>query len=92
MHFPGFSVDAVEFLQHEREGVRAIGLDAPSLDFGPSSEYSAHRSWLPSGRFGIENLKDLDQIAPRGALLIVGAPRLHGGSGAPARILALDDR
>ncbi|MGZ6617227.1 MAG: cyclase family protein, partial [Solirubrobacteraceae bacterium] len=54
MHFPGFSVEAVEYLQHERPGVRAIGLDAPSLDFGPSTEYPAHRSWLPSGRFGIE--------------------------------------
>jgi kynurenine formamidase len=92
MHFPGFSVESVEYLRHERPGVRAIGLDTPSLDFGPSTEYPAHRSWLPSGRFGIENLKNLHELAPAGMLLIVGAPSLRGGSGGPARVLAIDDR
>jgi kynurenine formamidase len=90
MHFPGFSADTVEYLTEERPAVRAIGLDAPSLDFGPTSDYPAHRSWLSSGRFGIENLTNLEQLAPSGTLLIVGAPPLHGGSGAPARVLAID--
>jgi kynurenine formamidase len=90
MHFPGFSVEAVEYLKDERPAVRAIGLDAPSLDFGPTSNYPAHQSWLPAGRFGIENLKNLEQLAPSGTLLFVGAPALEGGSGGPARVLAID--
>jgi len=90
MHFPGFSGEALEYLKEERPGVRAIGLDAPSLDFGPSSDYPAHRSWLPSGRFGIENLTNLELLAPSGTVLVVGAPPFDGGSGGPARVLAIE--
>jgi kynurenine formamidase len=42
--------------------VRAIGIDTASLDIGATSELPAHVSWLPSGRFGIENLANLDRI------------------------------
>jgi kynurenine formamidase len=89
MHAPGFSPELTEFLKAERPGVRAIGLDTASLDIGASPDFPAHASWLPSGRYGIENLANLDQLPPSGALLIVGAPALHQGSGGPSRILAL---
>jgi kynurenine formamidase len=89
MHAPGFSSELTDFLKHERPGVRAIGLDTASLDIGASSDFPAHASWLPSGRYGIENLANLDQLPPSGAVLIVGAPSLAGGSGGPSRILAL---
>jgi kynurenine formamidase len=89
MHTPGFSPEATEFLQAERPGVRAIGLDVGSLDIGPSTTFPAHVSWLPSGRYGIENLARLGELPPAGALVVVGAPRFAGGSGGPARILAL---
>jgi kynurenine formamidase len=89
MHTPGFDPDATEFLKMERPQVRAIGIDTSSLDIGATSEFPAHVSWLPSGRFGIENLANLDRIPPAGALAIVGAPTFEGGSGGPARVLAL---
>jgi kynurenine formamidase len=89
LHMPGLSPEATEFLQAERPGVRAIGLDAASLDIGPSTTFPAHVSWLPSGRYGIENLARLDELPPAGALVIVGAPTFAGGSGGPSRILAL---
>jgi kynurenine formamidase len=88
MHAPGFSPELTEFLKQDRPGVRAIGLDTASLDIGASSDFAAHTSWLPSGRYGIENLANLDQLPPAGAVLIVGAPSLAGGSGGPSRILA----
>jgi kynurenine formamidase len=89
MHAPGFSSDLTEFLKEERPGVRAIGLDTASLDFGGSADFPAHVSWLPTGRYGIENLARLDEVPPRGATLVVGAPRLQAGSGGPSRVLAM---
>lgn len=64
-------------------------MDVASLDIGASTDYPAHASWLPSGRLGIENLARLDRLPPRGAVAVIGVPPLAGGSGAPARILAL---
>jgi kynurenine formamidase len=89
MHAPGFGVGLTEFLKEERPGVRAIGLDTASLDIAASRDFPAHVSWLPSGRYGIENLANLDRVPPAGALAIVGAPALAGGSGGPTRVLAL---
>jgi kynurenine formamidase len=89
MHAPGFSPELTEFLKEERPGVRSIGLDTASLDIGASADFPAHVSWLPSGRYGIENLANVDALPPRGAVAIVGAPRLAGGSGGPTRVLAL---
>ena len=92
LHFPGFGGEAAEFLAAERPQVRAIGLDATSLDIGASSDFPAHVAWLPGGRFGIENLANLEKVPEKGAMLFVGAPALKGGSGGPARILALLSR
>jgi kynurenine formamidase len=89
LHSPGFGEVLTEFLKDERPGVRAIGLDTASLDIGASREFPAHVSWLPSGRYGIENVANLDQLPPTGAVAIVGAPALSGGSGGPSRVLAL---
>ena len=89
MHAPGFSPELTEFLKDERPGARAIGLDTASLDIGASPDFPAHTSWLPSGRYGMENLANLDQLPASGALLFVGAPALAGGSGGPSRILAV---
>lgn len=89
LHAPGFSAELTEVLKDEHPGVRAIGLDTASLDIGASADFPAHVSWLPSGRYGIENLANLDVLPPRGATAIVGAPRLAGGSGGPTRVLAL---
>ena len=89
LHSPGFSAEAAEFLRDERQQVRAIGLDTASLDIGASADFAAHVAWLPSGRYGIENLANLDRVPPTGATVVVGAPTFEGGSGGPARVLAL---
>ena len=89
MHAPGFGADATDFLKTERPQVRAIGLDTASLDIAASADFPAHFSWLPSGRFGIENVANLERLPPAGALVVVGAPMFQGGSGGPSRILAL---
>ena len=89
IHSPGFSPELTDWLKDERPGVSAIGLDTAPLDIGASSEFPAHVSWLPSGRFGIENLARLGELPEQGAWVVVGAPAFAGGSGGPARVLAL---
>ncbi|MFQ5847643.1 MAG: cyclase family protein [Candidatus Methylomirabilales bacterium] len=88
MHFPGFSREAAEFLVTER-AVGGIGVDTLSLDYGPSTDFGAHVTVLPTNRWGIENLANLGQLPPRGATLFAGVPRVKGASGGPARILAV---
>ena len=48
-----------------------------------------HHITLPAGLWQLEGLVNLELLPPRGALLVVGAPPLAGGSGVPARPLAL---
>lgn len=88
MHFPGFSKEAVEFLVNERT-INAIAVDTLSLDFGAAAVFEAHVALLSAGRWGIENIANLDSIPPSGASVFVGAPKVASGSGGPARILAV---
>lgn len=88
MHFPGFHVEAVKMLLEETKSA-SIAVDTLSLDYGLSGDFATHYAWLPSGRYGIENLANLDQVPASGATLIVGAPTHKGGSGGPARIFAM---
>ncbi|MDQ7829251.1 MAG: cyclase family protein [Armatimonadota bacterium] len=88
MHFPGFHPDAAAFLLHERDVV-GIGVDTLSLDFGASKDFKTHTTWLPAGRWGLENLANLAAIPPAGAWVFVGAPKVVAGSGGPTRVVAI---
>lgn len=85
--FPGFGKSATDLLL-ERDTV-AIGVDTLSLDPGNSADFAVHNSWLPAGRYGIEGLNNLEALPIKGATIVVGAPTHRGGTGGPARILAL---
>ncbi len=87
-HYPGFHVEAATMLMEET-GARSLAVDTLSLDHGISADFKTHYAWLPTGRFGIENLANLDKVPSRGATLIIGAPKHKGGSGGPARIFAM---
>jgi kynurenine formamidase len=87
-HFPGFHPEASEFLMKERQ-VAGIAVDTLSLDFGASKDFKTHYGWLPSGRWGLECVANLDRVPQRGATLVVGAPKLKGATGGPTRVLAL---
>lgn len=88
MHFPGFHVEASQMLR-ENTGAVAIAVDTLSLDHGPSGDFATHYDWLPTNRYGIENLANLEEVPASGATLVVGAPKHKGGSGGPARIFAM---
>lgn len=87
MHFPGFHVEAVQMLMDETSA-KAIAVDTLSLDFGPSPDFIVHNTWLPSGRYGIEGIANLGAVPAAGATIIVGAPKVRGGTGGPARVFA----
>jgi kynurenine formamidase len=87
-HFPGVHPEAAEWLLRERRVV-GLAVDTMSLDPGRSKDFRTHTIWLPSGRWGIENIANLEQVPPTGATLVAGVPKVRGATGAPARILAL---
>ncbi|WP_243094634.1 cyclase family protein [Thermus thalpophilus] len=88
LHFPGFSPEAAEFLVREREIV-GVGVDTLSLDHGPSKDFKAHVTLLGAGKYGLENLANLAQVPPAGALLFVGGPKHQKASGGPVRAVAV---
>jgi kynurenine formamidase len=88
LHFPGFSEDAARLLVDERR-VAGIGIDTLSTDYGAADVFDVHGVVLGAGRWQLEGLINLDQLPPTGSLLVIGALPLAGGSGAPARVLAL---
>jgi kynurenine formamidase len=88
MHFPGIHPEATEWLVKERNVV-GLAVDTLSLDPGNSKDFKTHYTWLPLGRWGIENIANLDKVPATGATLVAGAPKVKGATGAPARILAL---
>ena len=89
-HFPGFAGSAAE-LMVER-GVVGIGVDTISVDPGVAAadnSWPVHNVAQPAGLWLLEGLSRLERLPPTGATIVVGALPLAGGSGAPARVLAL---
>lgn len=87
MHFPGFHIEATQALLE----TKAVGMavDTLSLDYGLSGDFATHYAWLPTNRWGLENIANLDAVPAKGATLILGAPKHRGGTGGPARVLAM---
>jgi kynurenine formamidase len=87
MHFPGFSVDAVEKLIERK--VSGLGCDTMSVDRGESTDFAVHHLALGAGLYHLENLSDLSELPEKGAFLVVAPIKLEGGSGGPVRVFAL---
>jgi kynurenine formamidase len=88
LHFPGISREAAEFLARQRK-IDGIGIDTPSLDHGPSQDFIAHQILNGANIYGLENIAKLDQLPVRGATLIALPMKIKGGTGGPARIIAI---
>ncbi|MBI4410036.1 MAG: cyclase family protein [Gemmatimonadetes bacterium] len=88
LHFPGYGEDAARLLVLERK-VGALGADVASIDHGPSKNFIAHQIANGADVPGFENLTNLDQLPPTGALVIALPMKIEGGSGGPLRAVAL---
>lgn len=86
-HFPGFGADAAAWLIAHRD-ITGIGVDTMSLDPGASLTFATHYTVLGANRYGIENLRNLATIPPRGATIFVGIVPWKNGSGGPLRAIA----
>jgi kynurenine formamidase len=87
-HFPGFSLQAVQFLVQGRNVV-GLGIDTAGIASADLS-ISAVRSYAFSHSvYQIENVTNLGQAPVNGGLVLVAPAKLRGSSQAPVRVLAL---
>lgn len=91
LHFPSYGADAARLLVEERK-VSALGVDTASIDYGPSTDFIVHQLANGANVPGLENLTNLDGLPPRGATVIALPIKIGGGSGGPARVIALIPR
>lgn len=80
--WPWLSVDCVARLLSE--GVRLVGVDAPSVDARESRALEVHRAIFAGGAFVLENL-DLRSVAPGQYELMAAPLRIVGLDAAPVR-------
>lgn len=87
LHFPSYGPEAARLLIER--GVSVIGVDTASIDTGTSKDYLVHRVTGAANVVGLENLTQLDKLPPTGAWVAALPMKIAGGSGAPARVVAL---
>ncbi|MDX1388832.1 MAG: cyclase family protein [Acidobacteriota bacterium] len=88
LHFPGLDPDAARWLTTERS-IRAIGLDTPSIDYGPSQDFKSHITLFERNVPAFENVADMDELPASGFTIIALPMKIRGGSGGPLRIVAI---
>lgn len=88
MHFPGYSAEAARWLV-EKRNVRGLGIDTLSVDYGMSTDFAVHHVINGAGRYGLENVAQLDKLPVRGFGLIIAPIKVEAGTGGPTRIFAV---
>lgn len=89
---PGPSAEAVEWLIKERDvhgfGVETINTDA-GLSYAWPTPFPCHSLMHGANRYGLQCLKNLDQLPTTGAVILSAPLKIEEGSGSPLRVLAL---
>jgi kynurenine formamidase len=94
-HTPGISVECARWLAEEAPvigvGVETVGTDAGAAhSFDPA--FPCHSYLLGAGKYGLTQLQNLASLPPAGAVVLAAPLPIVGGSGSPARVLALVER
>ncbi|PVE50884.1 cyclase family protein [Rhizobium rhizogenes] len=90
-HSPGPTAEAIEYLLSKGIigwGQETIGTDAGSAG-GMNPPFPAHNLMHKANKYGLASLCHLDQLPPKGAILIAAPLKLVKGTGSPVRALAL---
>ncbi len=94
-HTPGFDAECARWLAQET-GLVGVGVETVGTDAGAAHSFEppfpVHNYMLGAGKYGITQLANLGQLPPTGAVLVVAPLKLVGGTGSPARVLALVPR
>ena len=88
LHFPAYGEEATRLLVEDR-GIAVLGVDTASLDHGPSTDFIVHRIANGANVPGLENLTNLSELPATGAWVVALPMKIEGGSGGPARVVAL---
>jgi kynurenine formamidase len=93
-HTPGISVECARWLAETPIiglGVETVGTDAGMAhSFDPP--FPCHAFLLGAGKYGLTQLANLAALPATGSVLVVAPLPIVGGSGSPARVLALVER
>jgi len=90
-HYPGWSMPVLRYLYDVRH-VAATGHETTDTDPGVAASHNdfSLESWiLHHGHYQIELLDDLGAVPESGALVMVTFAKARGGSGFPARVVAI---
>ena len=90
-HSPGPTAEAIEYLLTKNIvgwGSETVGTDAGSAA-GMNPPFPAHNLVHKANRYGLASLCNLDQLPPKGAILIAAPLKFVGGTGSPVRALAI---
>ena len=94
-HTPGVAPECARWLAEETPitglGVETVGTDAGQAP-GLEPMFPCHELLLGAGKHGLTQLRNLASLPPTGTLLVVSPLPIVGGSGSPARVLALVER
>ena len=90
-HYPGWSMDVLKLLYEDRK-ITASGHETTDTDPGVATtkdDYTLESYLLGLNHYQIEMLANLDRVPESGALVMVSWPKPEGGTGFPARVIAI---
>ncbi|XP_078581229.1 isatin hydrolase-like [Branchiostoma floridae x Branchiostoma japonicum] len=90
LSFPGLDPAAARWLADNR-GMHAVGIDTCSVDAAKTEAKGSHTTLLDLNIPFLENVANLDQLPATGSTIFALPIKIGGGSGAPARIIAVID-
>lgn len=94
-HTPGISPQCARWLAQD-SGVIGLGVETVGTDAGAAAGFSppfpCHSFLLGAGKYGLTQLQNLHRLPATGAVVIASPLPIVGGSGSPARVLALVER
>lgn len=90
-HTPGPSKEAVEYMVAKDVlgfGVETINTDA-GMSFTWEMQLPCHTLMHGAGKYGLQCLKNLDQLPAKGATIVAAPLKIEEGSGSPLRVFAI---
>ena len=90
-HSPGPTTECIDYLLSK--GIVGWGAQCVGTDAGMAGKFSppypAHNFLHRDNCFGLASLANLDQLPPKGAILLAAPLKIERGTGSPIRALAL---